>query len=293
MFRLGLDLGGTKIEGVLLDEEGNTLKRLRVPTLRENGYQSIVNRICELTNNLLKKSKNIKSIGICTPGSIDPTSGRLKISNTVCLINKPLKQDLEQKLGLQVHMENDANCFALAEAVLGAGRDYGIVFGVILGTGVGGGIVINGKIHRGPNNMAGEWGHHVLYSGGNKCYCGNRGCVETYISGPALEKQWLGLSGEIARVSEIGQANFPVQYAEWKRTFVFNYGQSLAHIITILDPDIIIIGGGVSNVDFLYDEGKKAVYEKVSSPNILTPILKNTLGDSAGVYGAAMLGELA
>jgi len=292
MHRIGLDLGGTKIEGVLLDEQGNTLERERVPTLRNDGYESIVTRICELSQSLLTKGENIKSIGICTPGAIDPNSGRMKISNTVCLIDKPLKQDLQKKLGMEVLMENDANCFALAEAALGAGKGYDIVFGVILGTGVGGGIVINGKIHRGPNNMAGEWGHHVLHSGGNDCYCGSRGCVETYISGTALEKYWLSLSGNISRATEIIKDDFPEHYKTWKEAFVANYGQALAHIITILDPHVIVLGGGVSNINFLYTDGEKAVYKKVSSPEVLTPILKNELGDSAGVFGAAMLSDL-
>lgn len=289
MNRIGIDLGGTKIEGILLDDRGNTIDRKRIPTEQHEGYTTIVDRIVDLTRSLLKKGPSLP-VGICTPGAIDPTSGRLKNSNTVCLIAQPLKEDLEERLGLPVFMENDANCFALAEAELGAAKGYAMVFGVIMGTGVGGGIVINGKIHRGPNHIAGEWGHHVLYPNGNECYCGNKGCVETYISGPALEKQWQDLTGEKHQLKYIANFKYHQQYVQWKDSFLLNYGRALAHIIDILDPDVIVLGGGVSNVDMLYNEGIEAVYKEVFSEKVVTPILKNRLGDSAGVFGAAMLG---
>ena len=186
-------------------------------------------------------------------------------------------------------MENDANCFTLAESKLGAAKNYNMVFGVIMGTGVGGGIVVNGKLHKGRTNIAGEWGHHTLKIGGNKCYCGKNGCVETYISGPALEKSWKELTGKTESLSLIIQNLTSDTAKQWKIEFLENFGTSLANVIDILDPDVIVLGGGVSNISFLYDEGKNSVYEKVFSDLIDTPILKNQLGDSAGVFGASLL----
>jgi fructokinase len=201
----------------------------------------------------------------------------------------PLKNDLENILDQEILMENDANCFALAESLLGSAKDHEVVFGVIMGTGVGGGIVINGTIHKGRSNIAGEWGHHILHPNGNECYCGKRGCVETYISGPALERRWFEITGTKESLQSITQ-NLSFEKAEqWKSEFLENFGMALANVIDILDPDAIVLGGGVSNVSFLYDEGKKAVYEKVFSDLVNTPILKNKLGDSAGVFGACLL----
>ncbi|MFQ6678175.1 MAG: ROK family protein [Fidelibacterota bacterium] len=291
MNRIGIDLGGTKIEGILLDSNGNTLERKRVPTSRENGYNSIINRIGALGNELISQAESVYQIGICTPGAIDPTVGIMKNSNTICLIGQPLQKDLEKEFNVPVQMENDANCFALAEATMGAAKDAEVVFGVIMGTGVGGGIVINGKIHRGPNHIAGEWGHHVLYPDGRDCYCGNNGCTESYISGTALEKEWLDLTGENKVASEIIDQKLYLAYPKWKENFILNFGKALSHIIDILDPDAIVLGGGLSNIDLLYTEGKDAVYRETFSDHVVTPILKNKLGDSAGVYGAAFLGE--
>jgi fructokinase len=199
----------------------------------------------------------------------------------------PLKNDIEKALGHEIVMENDANCFALAESLLGSAKGYDVVFGVIMGTGVGGGIVINGTLHKGSTNIAGEWGHHTLYPNGNECYCGKQGCVETYISGPALEKRWLELTGKKESLQSI--ASMASSSAQWKKEFLENFGISLANVIDILDPDAIVLGGGVSNIPFLYDRGKKVVYEKVFSDSVDTPILKNSLGDSAGVFGVCMI----
>ncbi len=292
MNRIGIDLGGTKIEGVLLDEQHNVIRRERVLTERKNGYNSIVDRIVGLTQTLLKAGDVDGPIGICTPGAVDPTSSRLKNSNTVCLIGQPLREDLEGKLGMQVLMENDANCFALAEASMGAAQGYGVVFGVILGTGCGGGVIINEKIHSGPNHIGGEWGHHVLYPDGKSCYCGNNGCTEQYISGTALETHWKELSGEFQYVTDIVDNELYKDHPEWKEKFMLNFGRALANVIDILDPDAIVIGGGVSKVDLLYTEGKESVYKESFSEQLITPIIKNQLGDAAGVYGAAMLGEI-
>jgi fructokinase len=286
--KIGIDLGGTKIEGICLDENFQVIQRKRISTNQQNGYSHIVNSITSLINEI---SKNISdySIGICTPGAISKKTGLIKNSNTQCLIGMPLKEDLEKSLGKQIVMENDANCFAIAEAKLGAGVEFGIVFGVIMGTGVGGGIVIDGQIHRGRTNIAGEWGHHKLHQNGNSCYCGKRGCVETYISGPALEKRWTEFTGKAQSMPEIIQNLDDKIGQKWKQEFLDNFGIGLANVIDILDPDVIVLGGGLSNIDFLYTQGKQSVYDNVFSDLIDTPILKNKLGDSAGVFGAALL----
>ena len=287
MYKLGIDLGGTKTEAILLDDSLNILERKRVSTPKEN-YSEIVDTISNL---VLEISSNISdfSIGICTPGAISKKTGLIKNSNTHCLIGKPLKEDLEKKLQKNIAMENDANCFVMAESKMGAAKDFDFVFGVIMGTGVGGGIAISGKLHSGRTNIAGEWGHHTLHRNGNPCYCGKTGCVETYISGPALEKQWELLSGESKSVPEILSNLDNNTGKTWKSEFLENFGFGLANVIDILDPDAIVLGGGLSNIDFLYTEGKESVYEKVFSDLVDTPILKNQLGDSAGVYGAALL----
>ena len=292
MHKIGIDLGGTKIEGILVDEKFDLIVRKRVETHQENGYDSIVKSITSLVNELKSKTNVDTSVGVCTPGISDTNSGLIKNSNTQCLIGMPLKTDIEKKLGYKIFMENDANCFALAESSLGAGKGYNIVFGVILGTGVGGGIVINGSLHKGRTNIAGEWGHHTLHPNGRQCYCGKQGCVETYISGPALENNWSVLTGKKESLQTITENHSDEKKEEWKRNFLENFGIGIANVIDILDPDAIILGGGVSNIPFLYDEGKKIVFEKVFSDSVDTPILKNQLGDSAGVFGACLLDDL-
>lgn len=295
MNRIGIDLGGTKIEGILLNESGNILERKRTPTNRYNGYNYIIDKIANLITELKIKSKTDTTVGICAPGAISPLTGNIKNSNTVCLIGKPFKEDIESKIDCKIKMDNDANCFAIAEAKLGVAKQYNVVFGVIIGTGVGGGIVINGNVHQGRMSIAGEWGHHTLYPNGNQCYCGNKGCVETYISGPSLEKRWTELTDETKPLQDIiAEAGQLLQkkerlYLKWKQELISNFGIALANVIDILDPDTIVLGGGVSNIPFLYDEGIKAVYSNVFSDEVDTPILKNKLGDSAGVFGAAYL----
>ena len=287
MYKLGVDLGGTKIEAVLLDENFNVIKRKRIFT-PQNDYQKILNSISSLIEEISENISNY-SLGICTPGAISKQTGLIKNSNTRCLIGKSLKEDLESKTGKKIFMENDANCFALAEATLGAAMDFDLVFGVILGTGIGGGIVINKKLYSGRTNIGGEWGHHTLHRNGNLCYCGKTGCVETYISGPSLESHWTKLTGKSQHLPEILTSIDNENWQKWKNEFLENFGYGLANVIDILDPDAIVLGGGLSNIDFLYTEGKESVYSKVFSDLVDTPILKNKLGDSAGVYGAAFL----
>jgi len=287
MYKLGVDLGGTKTEAILLDENQDVITRKRIPT-PQNDYQQILDSITTLVSEISKNISNY-SIGICTPGAISKQTGLIKNSNTQCLIGKSFKEDLENKLGKKISMENDANCFTMAEAIMGAATDFDLVFGVILGTGVGGGIVINKKLHLGRTNIGGEWGHHTLHRNGNHCYCGKYGCVETYISGPALENQWNKLTGESKSIPEILPDIDSDMGKQWKNEFLENFGYGLANVIDILDPDAIVIGGGLSNIDFLYTEGKESVFNKVFSDLVDTPILKNQLGDSAGVFGASML----
>ena len=289
MNRIGIDLGGTKIEGILTDENYETITRKRIPTNQDEGYISILESIKNLILELVQESNDKVSIGVCTPGALSLSSGLIKNSNTQCLIGKDLQNDLKNILHYNVSIENDANCFALAEAKLGAGKNSNLVFGVIMGTGVGGGIIIDGKIHHGRTNIAGEWGHHCLHPEGNICYCGNKGCVETYISGPALEKRWSSLTNQNQPLPEIVKSSDNPNYPNWKKSFLDDFGSSLANVIDILDPDVIVLGGGVSNIDFLYSEGKNSIYEKVFSDIADTPIIKNNLGDSAGVFGACML----
>ena len=287
MYKIGIDLGGTKTEIIVLDENLDVLERKRVPT-PQHSYDEIIDMISTL---VLDASQNISdfSLGICCPGAISKQTGLIKNSNTQCLIGKSLKKDLENKLQKKISIENDANCFTLSESKMGAGMGFGLVFGVILGTGVGGGITINSILHCGRTNIAGEWGHHTLHQNGNSCYCGKCGCVETYISGPSLEKRWNQLTGLTQPMPEI-ISNFDYTIGKiWKDEFLDNFSSGLANVIDILDPDAIILGGGLSNIDFLYTEGKESIYSKVFSDIVETPILKNKLGDSSGVFGAALL----
>ena len=292
MNRIGIDLGGTKIEGVLLSDDNKMIERKRIHTKQEEGYESIIYRIVKLINNI--KSISIKDcqIGICTPGALDIKTGILKNSNTVCLIGKPIKEDLESELKCSIAIDNDANCFAMAEALLGSGKNYEIVFGVIMGTGVGGGLVLNRKIHHGRLFIAGEWGHQVLYPNGRDCYCNKKGCVETYLSGPSLEKEWEKNSNEflpLKKIIELYDNRPNDNYTKWKNEFLSNFGIALSNVINIIDPDVVVLGGGLSNIDFLYSEGILSVQKNIFSNKTDTPIVSNKLGDSAGVFGAALL----
>ena len=289
--KLGIDIGGTKIEAILINEQFQVIERKRVPTNREEGDYQIIHRVTKLANELKEFGNINSSVGICIPGKIDIQKGTLKNSSIACLIDQPLQSDLETALSLPTLMENDANCFALAEAILGSAKDYRLVFGVVLGTGCGAGVVINKNIHRGPNHISGEWGHHVLYPNGRSCYCGNKGCAESYISGTALETEWKALTGEFQRVTDIINSKAYLTHPEWKNNFITNFGKALANVIDILDPDAIVLGGGLSKVEALYTEGRDAIADVVFSNGMVTPIIKNKLGDSAGVFGAAILGD--
>ena len=293
MHRIGIDLGGTKIEGVILDAAGNEIFRKRIPTERDLGYQHILSRIKFLHDELLAALPGQPTtFGIGTPGAISPRTGLLKNSNTVCMNGQPVKADLEKILNRNIEIQNDANCFALAEAKLGAGRGKKLVFGVIMGTGCGGGIVHHGEVLTGAQGIAGEWGHMSIDPQGPPCYCGQRGCVESYISGGGLENRYaekFGVRRPLREVTAAYLAGEP-QAVEFVQEFFNRFGRALANLINILDPDIVVLGGGVSNFDALYTEGVAAVRRQVFTDELQTPIVKHQLGDSAGVFGAALVG---
>ncbi len=295
----GIDLGGTKIEGVIIasDKSPDVIARLRVPTEADQGYEHIIEQIGRLVEMLKKESGLVpESIGIGTPGAMDPTTNTLKNSNTVCLNGQPLRQDAEARLGVPVAMANDANCFAIAETLWGAVPEHvpdaKVVFGVILGTGVGGGLVMYGKVPNGKHGIAGEWGHNFLDKSGGPCYCGHTGCVERVLSGPSLQRFYEQVSGEKRKLPEIVQrakeGNDQFAVATMDRMVEY-FGKAIAVIVNIIDPDAIVLGGGVGNIDILYTRGKKEAEKHLFNPRLETPFLKPKLGDSAGVFGAALL----
>ncbi|QCI65613.1 ROK family protein [Phreatobacter stygius] len=299
--RIGIDLGGTKIEILALDDQGRELVRRRVPTPRDD-YGAILGAIVGLVEGVEAELDQTGTVGVGIPGAVSPTSGLVKNANSVVLIGKPLDKDLAAMLGREVRLENDANCFALSEAVDGAGRDAHVVFGVILGTGVGAGISIGRQILRGRHLIAGEWGHNPLpwpsveeVVNAPSCYCGRRGCIETWLSGPGFAADFTRATGRRLTASEIiaeavregephGQA---AGQAYWR--YVDRLGRALAHIINILDPDIILLGGGMGNVDRLYADLGQAMRAHVFSDAVATPVAKPLHGDSSGVRGAAWL----
>lgn len=291
----GIDLGGTKIEGVVLDKDHQVLVRHRVPTEAEKGYQHILHQVKACIDSMQQTTGlQVTQVGMGAPGSIDAVTGLQKNSNTMVLIGKPMKADLQDILGVPVLLTNDANCFAVAEVKMGALRSdtkARIVFGVIMGTGVGGGIVIDGVVHEGQHRIAGEWGHSILDIDGPTCYCGKHGCVEKYIAGPALERYYADISGEHKKLRDIvDSAKKGDKHAAATLDRLVDYfGRAMSNVVNILDPDVIVLGGGVSNVDVLYTKGVKAVEKYTFNGVLNTPIIKAELGDSAGVFGAALL----
>jgi predicted NBD/HSP70 family sugar kinase len=292
----GIDLGGTKIEGVVLDPAApeRPLCRLRLPTEAENGYAHIRSQIVLLCQKMAGEAGTSlpKKIGIGTPGVIDPPTGLLKNSNTQCLNGQPLGRDLAADLGTEPILANDANCLTLAEATLGAGRGYPTVFGIILGTGVGGGIVIDGKIVAGCHGIAGEWGQLVLDPNGPPSAYGTRGTIEAFIAGPALECFYAEQSGRRRPLKEIaaraGTGDVPAAQTIDRLTTYF--AKAIASVVDILDPHALIIGGGVGNIDALYSEETRVkIAEEIFNPRFEAALLKPALGDSGGVFGAAML----
>ena len=293
----GIDLGGTKIEGAILtkSEPPNVLYRERIPTEAFRGYDHIVGQIARMFR-LMTDFAGTKPdrMGIATPGTLDPQQGVMKNCNTTSLNGKPLKADLERALDTEVFLANDANCFALAETRLGVVRqqfpDAKVVFGVIMGTGVGGGLVVNGEVINGLQGIGGEWGHNFLDASGGHCYCGKKGCVEKVLSGPALEAYYESKAGTKKGMPEIvaDAGSDPVARDTLQRLTAF-FGQAISVIINIVDPHVIVIGGGLGNIDAIYSEGMHSLKKNIFNNRVETPIERPVLGDSAGVFGAAYL----
>lgn len=289
-------MGGTKIECAVIDAEETVIRR-RIATEAERGYEHIISQIKKLITEVSDEiGERPTTVGFATPGVLDPHTQRMKNSNTVVINGQPMRADIENALQIPVKLANDANCFALAETLMGAGKDYpnaDLVFGVIMGTGVGGGLVAHGRIIEGIHGIAGEWGHNILEENGEPCYCGKRGCVERVISGVALEDYYAKISGVKSKLSEItanhsaGNDKFADETIERLLEF---YGRAISTLINVIDPNLIVIGGGVGNVDLLYTEGCRRIKKYLFNRSELkTPILKPKLGDSAGVFGAALL----
>lgn len=309
MLRLGIDLGGTKTEGLVMDETGRELLRERRATPAAEGYDAIVASVVALASRLEAAAGQACLIGIGTPGAITARTGRLKNSNTTCLNGQPLLDDLQRRLARPIRLANDANCFALSEAIDGAARDASVVFGVILGTGVGGGIVVRGRLVEGLQHIAGEWGHNVLEPDGPLCYCGKRGCVETFLSGPALLREYRAAGGSGAATADIvarAATGDAIANAALER-YLDRFGRALSVVVNILDPDVVVLGGGMSNIETLYTRGRERLTRYVfaahgdatagaataktdeAAAQVLTPIRRNVHGDSSGVRGAAQL----
>jgi len=293
--RLGIDLGGTKIELIALASNGEELLRKRVPT-PQGSYKNTLDAIISLVHNAESVLQEKGSLGIGIPGTLSPDHGYVKNANSTCLIGHNLKGDIESRLIREVRIANDADCFTLSEACDGAAAGAASVFGVIIGTGVGGGIVINQSLISGPNAICGEWGHNPLPWQTQSdlplspCYCGKKGCIETYLSGPGFERDYLSLSKERRTAVDIVQHLNTDPYAHQSiERYINRLARSLSTVINILDPDVIVMGGGMSNIDLIYQGVEKKWQNYVFSDKVNTKICKALHGDSSGVRGAAWL----
>ena len=294
-FRLGVDLGGTKTEIVVLDRNDQAIYRHRVATPAQD-YAEILQMIETEVARAENELGAIAQIGIGTPGALSPDSGSLRNSNTLVMNGRPFLDDIQTRLAREVRIENDANCFALSEARNGAGQGYPVVFGVIIGTGTGGGIVVNGQLINGPHAISGEWGHnplpwHRTEDGETECYCGKRACIETFLSGPGFAANFSRDYGkhysseEITRRAQDGEADC----IEMLSRYSDQMARALAHLINILDPAAVVFGGGMSNIDAIYEQVPGLLPGYVFSDFVDTPLLKARHGDASGVFGAAML----
>ena len=298
--RIGIDLGGTKIEAIALADHtsggSTTLVRHRLPT-PVGDYAGILNTVAELVAFAERETGQTGTVGIATPGAISSATGLLKNSNSTVLNGKPLNRDLEDRLGRPIRMENDANCFALSEAVDGAAANASVVFGVILGTGVGGGVVVNRQVHVGRNRIAGEWGHNPLPWAradeipGPHCYCGKQGCIETLVSGAGLSRTYQALTGQLKTVVVIAEAASAGDPLAKRCLAIYQdrLARSLASVMNVLDPDVIVLGGGLSNLTCLYQTLPDLIKSYTFSADVGTPIVRARHGDSSGVRGAAWL----
>ena len=295
----GIDLGGTKIEGAIVPSLDNPqpILRTRIDTEGHKGYEHVIYQIDKLVQSMKKQSGlQPASIGLGTPGVLDPILQTMKNCNSTALNGQPLKKDLEEKLGIPCVLANDANCFALAETHWGVVKQEApnarVVFGIIMGTGVGGGIVINGQVWNGKHGIAGEWGHNFLDESGGPCYCGKTGCVETVLSGPGLQRYYKSITGSMLSLKDIlAHALQGNDQAAIKTIDRLNhyFGKAVSVITNMLDPDVIVVGGGVGNIDSIYTGGVESLNKFIFNNRIDVPILKPSLGDSAGVFGAAAL----
>jgi predicted NBD/HSP70 family sugar kinase len=298
VLRIGIDLGGTKTEIIVLDERRNELLRRREPTPPDD-YDATTQLIARLVREAEVAIGKRGSVGVGTPGSLSPATQRIRNSNSACLNGRALKQDLERVIGREIRLANDANCFALSEAVDGAARSAPIAFGVILGTGVGGGIVVHGRVVHGANAVAGEWGHNPLPWAeadelpGPACYCGRTGCIETFLSGPGVSREHERRSGEKLAARDIAgrAAAADSSAAATMERYEHRLARALASVINVLDPHVIVLGGGVSNVERLYENVPRLWSRWVFSDVVRTRLVPNYHGDSSGVRGAAMLWE--
>jgi len=296
IIKLGVDLGGTKIEILVINDDGQELLRNRIATPKDN-YQEIISAITELTKNAEEYLEQECSVGVCTPGSLSFDTGLLRNSNTVCLNGKPFKQDLEEALAKQIRIANDANCFALSEAIDGVAQNANSVFGVIVGTGTGAGLVVNKKVLMGANAIAGEWGHNPLPWPNDgelaltKCWCGQQGCIETFLSGPGLENDYLRTTQKSFDADKIVQLALQDDKAAEQTLLRYEHrmARGLAHVINIFDPEVIVLGGGLSNVKRLYENVPKLWQQWIFSDHVSTELVPAKYGDASGVRGAAWL----
>ncbi len=294
--KIGVDLGGTKIEILAIDEQGNECLRNRIDT-PGNNYQKIISSIADLVSTAEKKLAKDCTVGICTPGSISPATELLRNSNTTCLNGQPFKQDLENILGKGVRIANDANCFALSEAVDGSAQDANTVFGVIIGTGTGGGLVVDQKVLMGRNAIAGEWGHNPLpwpEEGElelTTCWCGQRGCIETFLSGPGFESDYQRITQKKISAEKIVELSVEndITAEEVIKKYEHRMARGFAHLINIFDPDVIVLGGGMSNIKRIYKNVPELWAQWIFSDCVNTKLVPPTHGDSSGVRGAAWL----
>jgi len=295
--KMGIDLGGTKTEVLVLDAQQHPLYRERFATPTQD-YESILTSIVGQVRRAQTSFGADITVGIGIPGALSPRSGKLRNSNTQCLNGRELLRDLENRLQHDVRIENDANCFALSEAREGAGRGYRVVFGVIIGTGTGGGLVVDGKLLNGPHAITGEWGHNPLPwwredDGAHACYCGKRACIETYLSGPGVAQNYQLRFGHSLTSEEIvaAAASGDESCRQMLDCYFDQLARALAHLINILDPDAIVLGGGMSNIDAIYPAVAARLENYVFSDYVATPVLQAARGDASGVYGAALLWE--
>ena len=295
--RIGVDLGGTKIEGIILSDDGSVAEKVRVDTPSDN-YSETVGALCKVTQQLQTFSSERLTVGVGTPGALSMPAGVMKNSNSICLNGQALKKDIEERLGHDIRMENDANCFALSEACYGSAKTVATVFGVIIGTGTGGGIVINRRLLTGANSIAGEWGHNCvpasvreLFDADRRCYCGRLNCIETVLSGRGLKQTFqekFGGEGEAVTIPQLARRGERAAI-ECLQLYGQQLARCLATVVNVMDPDMIVLGGGLSNIAELYSSVPEQMQDFVFTDTLLTKLSPPNFGDASGARGAACL----